>query len=198
MKRKLTIWMTIYADLMTTLMFFFLAAWAVTRMDTDVQMKVSNAFKMRITGEKFQDLKKDLALGIKEEKQTNGYSKIEISEQRVKITLSDYVMFESGSSALSEKMCHTLDEVSEVLMKNNQPIVVEGYTDDIPVINGSNWELSLSRAISVVEYLVREDGIPRNRFMVAGYGEYKPLVPNTTPENRRKNRRIEITVLRYG
>jgi chemotaxis protein MotB len=196
MKQKSSIWMTIYADMITTLMFFFLAAWALSRVDRDTQTQVSEAFRVRATGERYSDVRKDLAKDIKNG-YANEYSKIEITEKRIKITLSEQVFFESGSSALSGHVRENLHSLSALLKKTNTTIVVEGYTDDIPLKNGSNWELSLARAISVVDYFVQYEQIPRSRFMVAGYGEYKPLAPNSSDENRKKNRRIEITVLRY-
>jgi len=75
-------------------------------------------------------------------------------------------------------------------------IRIEGHTDDLPIHNSvfpSNWELSSARAISVLRYFIQK-GIEPQRLAAVGYGEYHPLVPNTSPENRARNRRVEIYI----
>ncbi|HSQ33995.1 MAG TPA: OmpA family protein, partial [Peptostreptococcaceae bacterium] len=76
-------------------------------------------------------------------------------------------------------------------------IVIEGHTDNIPIKSskyGSNWELSTQRAVSVVRFFVEQKGMSPTQFSATGYGEYKPLVDNKTPENRAKNRRVDIVI----
>jgi len=73
---------------------------------------------------------------------------------------------------------------------------VEGHTDNLPIHTKefpSNWELSTARAISVIRYL-EEKGINKERLSALGYGEYRPLVSNNTPENRAINRRVGIII----
>jgi len=73
---------------------------------------------------------------------------------------------------------------------------VEGHTDNLPIHTErfhSNWELSAARAISVIKYL-HQNGIPQERLSALGYGEYRPVAPNDTPEHRSLNRRIEILI----
>ena len=77
-------------------------------------------------------------------------------------------------------------------------ILVEGHTDNVPIHNSrfaSNWDLSTARAVSVVSYFVEKKGIKPTRFAVKGYGEFKPLVDNSTPENRAINRRVDILIV---
>jgi chemotaxis protein MotB len=69
----------------------------------------------------------------------------------------------------------------------------------MPVSQGpylSNWELSVARAYSVIEYFTKEQKLDPARFIAAGYGEYRPIAPNDTPEGRAHNRRIEIVMVR--
>ena len=76
--------------------------------------------------------------------------------------------------------------------------MIEGYTDDVPMASGvydTNWELSTARAVSVVRYLVEEENIDPNRLSAVGYGEYRPIVPNDSVENRAKNRRVNILII---
>ncbi|XOS91637.1 flagellar motor protein MotB [Brevibacillus laterosporus] len=75
---------------------------------------------------------------------------------------------------------------------------IEGHTDDTPITKSqyvANWDLSLARAKAVMQEFVQERGLSPSRFIVAGFGETKPLVANTTEKNRIQNRRVEITVL---
>ncbi|GAB6034032.1 OmpA/MotB family protein [Galenea microaerophila] len=78
---------------------------------------------------------------------------------------------------------------------------VEGYTDNDPVNPKSpvrnNWILSALRAQTVADLLAENSGLPHHLFATSGYGQYRPLVPNDSPEHKAKNRRIEITIIAY-
>ena len=79
-------------------------------------------------------------------------------------------------------------------------MVIQGHTDDRPVRGrrfDSNWELSASRAISVMRYMVENGGIDPKRLGTAGYADQRPLVPNDSRENRAKNRRVEFLCQRF-
>ncbi len=127
---------------------------------------------------------------------------IKISQLREKLTVQivDKVLFSSGSDEITEKGKEVLSTVSDSLktLKNNL-ISVEGHTDNVPVGKKiaerfpSNWELSTARATQVVRYL-GSIGIDQVRMQASGFAEYRPIVPNDTPENRQQNRRIEIVL----
>ncbi len=122
----------------------------------------------------------------------------EETAEGLKIRFPEQVLFSSGSAELGDDGKRALAAVADVLQTFPHRVRIEGYTDDVPVTNSpfrSNWELSTARAISVMRELVDGHGLPASRFMVAGWGEYKPLVANTTPENRALNRRVEMIVL---
>jgi chemotaxis protein MotB len=77
-------------------------------------------------------------------------------------------------------------------------IVVEGHTDSVPVTTGefpSNWELSCVRAVTIVKYLTEQVGVDPRKLSAVGYGDTKPRVANDTPEDRGKNRRVEILLV---
>lgn len=100
--------------------------------------------------------------------------------------------FKSGSAVLSEKAKHALTRIAEVLKKRpEERVVVEGHTDDRNT-EEYNMDLSRRRAQAAADYLVRECGVPAERFDVLWYGESKPLAPNDTPEGREINRRVEL------
>ncbi|HHE39462.1 MAG TPA: hypothetical protein ENL20_12980, partial [Candidatus Cloacimonetes bacterium] len=74
-------------------------------------------------------------------------------------------------------------------------IRIEGHTDNIPIFTkqfASNWDLSTARALSVVKFFIDNNHFLPDQLQAMGYGEFKPLVPNNTPEHRKKNRRVEI------
>ena len=90
--------------------------------------------------------------------------------------------------------------LSDVIKKSKGDVIVAGHTDNIPLgrrwfLIGSNWELSAARATSVVHHFLNYTDIPPDRMAVQGYGDSRPLVPNDSPENRAKNRRVEITLV---
>ncbi|MFQ5454453.1 MAG: flagellar motor protein MotB, partial [Candidatus Zixiibacteriota bacterium] len=75
---------------------------------------------------------------------------------------------------------------------------IEGHSDDRPIntlLFPSNWELSTSRATQVVRYFIDNYGLPPNKISALGYGEYRPVKPNNSIENRAKNRRVDIVIL---
>ncbi len=111
--------------------------------------------------------------------------------------LTDGIFFERGSAELSEEARKVLREIAPVLISSQRLIRVEGHTCDLPIRTprfGSNWELSVARATAVVRFLIA-CGVPPSRLSAVGYGEYRPLVPNTSEENRRLNRRVDIVLL---
>jgi len=111
--------------------------------------------------------------------------------------LTDGIFFEKGSAELSEEAKQVLREIAPVLKSSGRFIRVEGHTCDLPIHTPkfpSNWELSVARAVSVVRYLIA-CGVPAGRLSAVGYGEFRPMVPNTGEENRRLNRRVDIVLL---
>lgn len=127
-------------------------------------------------------------------------SKVTVSrdENGIYVDINESILFDSGNAQVNENGVPTLDLISELLNKFDNPIIIEGYTDDVPVGTSkypSNWELSVDRAVSVVRYLSEEKNLAAGRFSAVGYGEYKPLFPNDTPENRSRNRRVNIVIV---
>jgi chemotaxis protein MotB len=125
---------------------------------------------------------------------------IEINVEKgvVYISLSDKVLFKTGSYQISSRANEILGKVAKVI--NGKPdfeAMVEGHTDNVPYRSGvllDNWDLSVKRATAIVRAL-QDLGIAPERLVAAGRGEYDPLVPNTTAENRATNRRTRILVL---
>jgi chemotaxis protein MotB len=112
------------------------------------------------------------------------------------------VLFESGNSAIANagkkellKLAKTLNKIAPEIPKHiNWILQIEGHTDHIPISNGrfqSNWDLSAARAISVVEFLIKQ-GVDAHRLSAAGYGEFQPMDKRRDEISNRRNRRIEM------
>jgi len=124
--------------------------------------------------------------------------KVDVTEKGIAIMLRDPVGFASGSADLKEQGKEILKDISEVIKSNpDLKVRVEGHTDNVPINSQryrNNWELSSARSLSVVQLLSTQTGIKPENMSAVGYGEYRPIAPNTTPEDRSKNRRIQIFV----
>ncbi len=117
---------------------------------------------------------------------------------RLIINIDEKISFDSGSAQLKRDVMPALEKITAIL--NNYPenkIIVEGHTDNVPIRTSrfrDNWQLSTERALSVLAHILRSSRTNPARFSAAGYGEYNPVVPNDTPENRALNRRVDIVV----
>jgi chemotaxis protein MotB len=124
--------------------------------------------------------------------------KMEITERGLVIRLNESILFDKGKAELKPVVYSALNIIGDTLKPTDYAIKIEGYTCDLPINTPqypSNWELSTARAISVLRYLVEKIDIKSSRLSVSGYGEYKPIAPNTSETNRAQNRRVEIIVL---
>ena len=127
---------------------------------------------------------------------------IEVNVEKgvVFISISDKMLFKSGSYVVSERAKEILGKVAKVI--NSKPdfeCMVEGHTDNVPFQgNGvllDNWDLSVKRATSIVRVLTKDLGVNAKQLIAAGRSEYIPLVENNTAENRSVNRRTRIVVM---
>lgn len=121
------------------------------------------------------------------------------NEQRgVQITLRDVVLFDTGKADIRPQAQGILGGLVPFLQQLNNPIVVEGFTDNQPISTPqfpTNWELSSARAIGVVRFLISQ-GVVASRLAGVGYGQYHALAKNDTAEHRQENRRVNIVILR--
>ena len=121
---------------------------------------------------------------------------IEVNKEGVLMRLKGDITYPPGKATINKKVLPLLDKVAKILKEHpDYNLKVMGHTDNIPIKSpkyDSNWELSAARAISVIEYLIKKYHINPKRLEAIGYADTRPLVPNTTPENRAKNRRVEF------
>ena len=123
---------------------------------------------------------------------------IEVRGGVVYVSISDKLLFRSGSSTLSSRAKEVLGKIANVAIDHNElQILVEGHTDDVPMSNScvaDNWDLSVKRATSVVRHLELEHYVDPARMTAAGRSSYIPKAENTTAEGRGLNRRTEIII----
>ncbi|MFU8856898.1 MAG: OmpA family protein [Deferrisomatales bacterium] len=173
----------------------------------DAQIEVLALEKERLEREKREKLDEiartydGLVEGMREEVE-RGRVTISQLKGQLSVNLLDEILFDSGSAAVKAEGREVLARVGEVLKGlEDKAIVIEGHTDDRRIsgelarVFPTNWELSTARATSVVRYLQESAGIPPGRLSAAGFGPYRPVGPNDTPEGRARNRRIEIQLV---
>lgn len=118
------------------------------------------------------------------------------------IRFKDNVMFESGKADLKQEFYGVLGEFTKILNEFEDEIEmirIEGHTDNRPINTWqfpSNWELSTSRAVAVLRYLIEEKGFSPTKISAVGYGEYHPVDTNETSEGRARNRRVDFVITR--
>lgn len=155
--------------------------------------------------EKQRDAAGQMAKSLETEMRTDLESKdVTISNLQGKLTVTilDRVMFDSGEAVLKPDGAAVMQKIATILQGHPElKIHIIGHTDNVPIRQNaqskfaSNWELSSARALAAVHFLTERAGVDPRRVGAVGYGEFRPIADNATPEGRAKNRRIAITIL---
>lgn len=207
-------WEIALADLMTTLMVFFLVMWLTSIVDPAKRQ----AFVEALIGEgaggeqlseeetakprqevPLEELKPPATTEQIQEAMSQVNPKdidIEDTEAYTKITLRSDSFFESGRATITDKTREQLEQLGETLAGRDQEITITGYTDSIPIENlqfPSNWELSAARAATVARTFIYM-GVVKSLVTIEGKADNDPVAPNTTPYGRSLNRRVIILV----
>jgi len=126
---------------------------------------------------------------------TRKSSGVKADQDGVLVNSNTASLFSPGSATLKPEAKKILDKVISVLKDHNYNMVVRGHTDNSETRSKkfpTNWELSSARAASALRYIIEQGGIESKRLKAVGYADTQPLVKNDTPENRKKNRRLEF------
>lgn len=214
-------WLVSYADFVTLMFGFFLILWASADPNPAKMEQLANAFQKALnagamvgqqgTGQvlgkggrsapievsPFQRISEQTGELVR---QANLQDQVSVGLKRegLVIALSSNLLFDRGGAELRPDALPVLDRLAALIDPTGERIRVEGHTDDVsprPAFP-SNWELSDHRAAAVVRYFTEKLGMKSDRFEVAGYAQFRPLAPNDSRENRAKNRRVEILVLK--
>ena len=119
------------------------------------------------------------------------------NEKWLEVEMNSSILFSSGQAQLSAEASLILSALADIFKTTNNPLYVSGYTDNVPINTlryPSNWELSAARSANVVR-LLADSGINPTRLGAIGFAEYRPVIDNSTVENRQKNRRVIIRML---
>lgn len=146
--------------------------------------------------EKMKGIARDI-LKVMEPLTKNGQVKVSQSVHGIAIEINASLLFASGQASLEAGSIKALKAVGKVLADVPNDIQVEGFTDTTPINTvafPSNWELSSARASSVVRLFV-ESGVPPERLVAVGYGEFRPIDSNSTVEGRARNRHVTVMIL---
>ncbi len=175
----------------------------ISETDRAVLMEQKEKLKLE-KQERIDELSKtyDELLTAMEGEIEKGQVQISKLKGQLSVNLLNEILFDSGEATVKEQGQEVLLQVAEALKNvTDKAIVIEGHTDNVPIIGGlaerfsSNWELSTARSVSVVRYLVDAAGLDPTKMVASGYGEHRPVSENDTEEGRAKNRRIEIKLV---
>ena len=143
--------------------------------------------------QKVEDQAQQLSLALKNEI-AKGMIAVETSGLNIIVRIQEKGSFSSGSAVLKSGFNPVLKKITESMKKAEGKIKIAGHTDNIPIDTDwyqSNWDLSASRAVTVAHQMLAK-GINKDRMIIEGYAETKPIVANSSAKNRAKNRRVEI------
>ncbi|MCA1029430.1 flagellar motor protein MotB [Bacillus timonensis] len=125
--------------------------------------------------------------------------KTKLTDEGLLITLMNDTFFNSGSAVVRSADVKLAREISDLLVMDlPRNIIVSGHTDNVPIKNSqfdNNWHLSVIRAVNFMKILLENNELDPQKFSAKGYGEFQPVAPNDTKENKQKNRRVEILIL---
>ena len=163
-------------------------------MERQAAVEAAREAIQRDLAEQLADLQEALEVEVEE-----GLVTLEREENKIVIRIQEKGSFASGSARLDPGFHDVMSRITPVLAQKPGKLTVTGHTDNIPINTGrfrSNWELSSARAVTVLHSMLRNPDISEDRIVVQGLADTKPLVDNDSPQNRAKNRRVEMTLTR--
>jgi chemotaxis protein MotB len=203
-----------YSDLITLLLGLFIILYAISNIDSKKYQEVLNAFGTTFGSSRqilnintannnnsvvsVPQLKAKLSQIISEHNYGD-FVKLEENERGITIHIMDHILFNSGSARLEKKSFEVLSKLAEVIRVLPNDLRIEGHTDNVPINSSefpSNWHLSVARALSTAYFLMNTEKLPQDKLQVVGYSEYKPIASNDNPEERSKNRRVDIIIIK--
>jgi chemotaxis protein MotB len=162
--------------------------------DLEAAKKAMQAKLEQEVEEQTEELKEMLDQQISE-----GLLDVEREKTKIIIRIQEKGSFPSGRATLNPGFFEVISKITGVIAKTPGKIIVAGHTDNIPISTArfrSNWELSSARAVTVVHAMLSNAALDEDRFLIQGFADSQPLVPNDTRENRAMNRRVELIIQR--
>lgn len=211
-------WLMTYSDMVTLLLVFFVVLYMLT---PGVDLETLNQFLQRFRGgigvmQKEQtvidQLRTDRHQQIMRERMERWEELIEYIEDNdlgdffdialipegIRITLSESVTFNSGSSDLLPQAQLILNQIAGLFSEDIYETEIQGHTDNVPLrataYYRSNWDLGAARSVQVLRFIKGQSGLQPEVFKASSYGEFRPIADNNTEEGRQANRRVEIYI----
>lgn len=218
-------WMVTYGDMMTLLLCFFVLLFSFSTLDVvrfkEVIVELQGALGVLSGGpmilnmgdipqkslveaqavsprSQMAEVKDELEDQVEEEKLQNEVNLI-LGDRGLMIRFLDKVLFDLGKAELRPEAAPILTAVGQAIKEMPNHVLIEGHTDDWPIHTPqfpSNWELSTARATAIIHFFIEEIGIDPGRLSASGYSKYHPVAPNDNPENKAKNRRVDVVILK--
>lgn len=217
----LPMWMATYSDMVTLLLTFFVLLLTMASMDPTkfVQAKssIEDAFGWSTKAapvpfsipvlpsppkSKFTPIPRQTAVQYFKRIQTDlemtkldtQVEALQTDNDSIILRIHDTVLFEEGQTVLNPASYPVLRKIADIVRPLPMTMRIEGHTDSTPVAGGktSNWDLSVARSVAVMSFYHRGELFALDRMSAAGYGDSRPLVPNTSPENKAQNRRVDF------
>lgn len=166
-------------------------------MNSEEASMESSQSQMEAQQEQTNALAKKIAQQL-EKQIVDGAIELESLGQQIIIRIRENGAFPSGSSFLQPRFKPIIQEIGALLKEVPGDITVSGHTDDDRVsdeLHSNNWDLSASRAVAVAAEMLKAPGFDKSRLVVVGHADTRPLVPNSSDANRKRNRRVEISIL---
>ncbi|HWQ29948.1 MAG TPA: flagellar motor protein MotB [Negativicutes bacterium] len=219
-------WLLPYSDMLTLLLALFIVMFAMSELDKAKFQAISSEFNIifaggtgvlengttlpppipvpggQSQGEIEDNMMNEIKVRLEDKVESQGYTdkvKINLNGEGLEVAIQDIALFNSGDAVILKEAAPLLGEISNMLNDLDNDIRIVGHSDNVPIRNSkfrSNWDLSATRAINVMNFMVENGGLKPEKFSIQAYGEYKPKYDNTTEEGRAKNRRVEIFIVR--
>jgi chemotaxis protein MotB len=209
-------WLLTYADLITLLLGLFVILYSISKVDAGKYAEISSALNgvfgaprgiltgapamLGERGDEREQIANDLQQALNPDGEQIPIS-VTTNERGVTVHIMEELLFASGNADLKAASLPAMDTLAGVLRRLKNDLRVEGHTDNVPINTPqfpSNWHLSVARALNVAYYLIQRHGLTQERVSVVGYSEFRPLVPNDSPANKSRNRRVDIVILTPG
>jgi len=218
-------WLLTYSDMITLLMVFFIVLYAVSQVNNAKYQVLMKALKQVLSGQQVivqtggktpvpppvvgktpsqksqpQDLEK-LAQEIQQVAKSSGMQadvSVTVATVGVRVSFLNGILFDLGRATIRPQSFPLLRHIGAILATVPNNVIIEGYTDDLPIDTSefhTNWDLSAIRSTRVIEFLIAT-GLDPARFAAEAYSQYRPIASNNTAQGRQENRRVDLVILR--
>ena len=203
-------WLITLSDVLSLLLIFFIMFLVLTKSFSSPEMAQPVKYQNPVLP--YEELKQETLIVSEwmRDEITSSINSLDLGDEvsvrtvdkGIIITMKEKVTFRPAAADILESSNPILSNIAEVIKKYPSfQVEIEGHTDNIPIKTSrypSNWELSVSRATNVLKFFIDNHSIDPSRFSIKGIADQKPVAHNDTPENRARNRRVEIRLKESG